>query len=217
MKIINNWSIVDGIGIYVSPQAINYHIYLIGSIEGVNTQTSYIKKLILYDNKIETLNSVYELGQKSENYSRFLSEEDLSITDAYPNSDLIDLFIKNELKLGTLKGCLKTGWYDWFCEPEKIPSKTKKLLRLLYEIRNTKKFDISNTAVMFKNNCHVDYGLYDDFRILDLYKQSSNPIFTIIPYYPHIKQSAVYGPENKFEEPLVSGTWNDVLRFFNKE
>ena len=57
--------------------------------------------------------------------------------------------------------------------------------------------------------------LYDDIRFAD--RETGEVIYTIAPssgYNTNEGKSTVYGRENDFETPLVEGTWDDVLRYF---
>lgn len=118
------------------------------------------------------------------------------------------LFEYDEKKI--LKGkMIKELWCDWFEDFNRI-ERGKELINKLKEIKNTKKFDIGKTRILFKNNAFVGGYLYDDFRIID---KEGKVIFTIIP---EIKtKSQVWSRSNNFKEPIVEGTWQDVLNYFN--
>lgn len=107
------------------------------------------------------------------------------------------------------------GWSDCFCKMETLPRRTAALTRRLQSIVNSPKINIDTMSVFFKNNSPFDGKLFDDFRICDI--AAGNVIFTVIPksgYRRSEGRSEVYGRENDFDEPLVSGTWEDVQRFF---
>jgi hypothetical protein len=111
---------------------------------------------------------------------------------------------------------VEAGWYDWFCKDSSLKNKTKALAPKVKKISKSPKINIDTMYVLFKNNCPLYGNLYDDFRICDL--ETDDVIFTIIP--KHGQQdcngwSEVWGRENDFDGPLVSGTWEDVLNFFN--
>lgn len=111
---------------------------------------------------------------------------------------------------------IKAGWYDWFCKDASLANKTQTLYRKVEQICWSTRFDIRKVYVFFKNNCPVVGTLYDDFRICDL--KTGDVLFTITPSCGHRMEKGlaqVYGRENKFNEPLVSGTWQDVLDYFN--
>ena len=108
-------------------------------------------------------------------------------------------------------------WYDWFCKDSSLPKKTEKLFKKILEILPSYKVDPDSTYVFFKNNCPMNGNLYDDFRICDFI--SGDVIFTVTPKqgFVHKKNiSEIWGRQNNFEEPLVSGTWKDVVNFFKE-
>jgi len=121
-----------------------------------------------------------------------------------------------QFKAGKYKGCDPT-WFDWFCSENSLKDKTNLLYKKLINIEKSKKFDSNKTCVFFKNNCPVTGELYDDFRICD----SSGVIFTVTPRVGHYGEShrkaQVYGKSNDFKEPLIEGTWKEVVAWFLKE
>ena len=111
---------------------------------------------------------------------------------------------------------IDAGWYDWFCRDGSLRNKTYSLTRKLSQIVGSEKINIDTMYVFFKNNCPVVGKLYDDFRICDM--KTGDVIYTITPavgYKDTYGRSEVWGSkENDFKEPIVAGTWNDVLFFF---
>ena len=107
-------------------------------------------------------------------------------------------------------------WYDWFCRGSSLYNKGEKLLSRFSKIRKSSKIDHDNMYLWFKNNCPVNGRLYDDFRLSDT--TTGNVVYTIIPsvgYSSMNGEAVVWGRENDFKEPLVRGTWMDVVRWFN--
>lgn len=102
-------------------------------------------------------------------------------------------------------------WYDWFCSTASLQNRGVTLLTRLKSIRKSNKFDPFKTYVFFKNNCPCVGGLYDDFRICD--KETGNVLFTISPRNNH-GEAEVWGRDNGFNGPLVTGKWADVKAFF---
>ena len=117
-------------------------------------------------------------------------------------------------KDGTLKdgGCFL--FYDWFCSDKVLQKKAIVLLKKLSQIALSKKIDIYNQYVFFKNNCPMMGPLYDDFRICDM--SSGEVVFTITPKSGHTGKAEVHWKQNDFKEALVQGTWEDVVTFFNE-
>jgi len=112
---------------------------------------------------------------------------------------------------------IDAGWYDWFCKDSSLAAKTKKLAAKLKSILPSSKVDMQKHYVFFKNNCPMDGSLYDDFRICD--RKSGNVIWTVTPKVGHRSANGaaeVWGAANKFEGPIVSGTWKDVVAFFKE-
>lgn len=113
---------------------------------------------------------------------------------------------------------INAGWYDWFCRETALAAKTEKLYGKLLRIAESKKIDKEKMYVFFKNNCPMNGTLYDDFRLCD--SDTGNVIYTITPSCGHTSNKGtaeVWGKENGFKEPIVSGKWRDVLNFFNKQ
>jgi hypothetical protein len=110
------------------------------------------------------------------------------------------------------------GWFDWFCSTRALAAKTKKLAGKLKTIVKSSKIDIDKMYVFFKNNCPCDGTLYDDFRICSFDPEDTTPIYTITPALGYNNEdrgkSEVWGKENNFQGPLVTGTWDDVREFF---
>lgn len=109
----------------------------------------------------------------------------------------------------------EAGWYDWFCRDSSLKNKTVNLTKKLLRIVNSSKIDKQNMYVFFKNNCPLDGSLYDDFRICDM--KTGDVIFTVIPSSGHNSNrgiAEVWGKENGFDGPIVSGTWKDVKNYF---
>lgn len=108
------------------------------------------------------------------------------------------------------------GWYDWFCKRTSLKNKTYKLAPKVKRIAEILGDDFMNTHyVFFKNNCPMYGSLYDDFRFCDW--KSGDVIFTITPSSGHDIDkgtATVWGKSNDFKEPLVSGTWKDVVNYF---
>ncbi len=110
------------------------------------------------------------------------------------------------------------GWYDWFCSDFTLSSRLKNLYPKVKAISNSSKVDIDKVYVFFKNNCPMNGKLYDDFRICDI--ETGDVIWTISPAVGYTKtfgRSEVWGVENDFEKPIVSGDMMDVLKYFGVE
>lgn len=131
----------------------------------------------------------------------------------------ISQFIKN-FKAGkydspSIQAQVEAGWYDWFCKDSSLKNKTQLLGKKVIQISKSKKVDVDKNYVFFKNNCPVNGSLYDDFRICSM--EEGEVIYTIVPRSGHKRynnRAEVWGRENDFKEPLITGTWKDVKAFF---
>ena len=115
---------------------------------------------------------------------------------------------------------IKDLWYDWFCKDRALINKGKALLSRLSSINkankaNKAKFDPEKTYTFFKNNCPLRGCLYDDFRICDI--ETGDVIWTIIPksgHYADEGRAILCGKVNDFKEPVLEGTWKDIVNYF---
>lgn len=107
------------------------------------------------------------------------------------------------------------GWYDWFCKTSSLRDKTYALVPKIKQLLASPKINQDTMYVFFKNNYPMQGSLYDDFRFCDM--TTGNVIYTVTPSCGHESQwheAQVWGYENEFEEPIIAGTWTDVVKFF---
>lgn len=112
---------------------------------------------------------------------------------------------------------VKDLWYDWFCKETSLINKGVSLIKKLKAISKSNKFDNEKTYIFFKNNCPCVGNLYDDFRICDI--ETQDVIYTVIPKSGFKKdngEAQVWGKENDFKEPIISGTWKEIKNWFLK-
>ncbi|MBQ7633365.1 MAG: hypothetical protein IJS88_04550 [Alphaproteobacteria bacterium] len=112
---------------------------------------------------------------------------------------------------------IKALWYDWFCKETSLENKGKTLLQKLNAISGSTKFDNDKTYVFFKNNCPCNGSLFDDFRICDI--ETGDVIYCVVPksgYNSNYGKAEVWGKENKFDDPIIEGTWKEVKDWFLK-
>lgn len=110
---------------------------------------------------------------------------------------------------------IKALWYDWFCKETSLENKGRTLLQRLNAISGSKKFDKDKTYVFFKNNCPCDGSLFDDFRICDI--ETGDVIYCVVPksgYNSNYGMAEVWGKENKFDDPIIEGSWKEVKDWF---
>ena len=129
-------------------------------------------------------------------------------------------------------------FYDWFCKDESLTRRGTTLAKKYLAVQKANAqakipwFDPSRTYLFFKNNAPMAINTtYDDFRICDL--ESGDVLFTIAPAHPRVtgtkpvrdqivcipqisRRAEMWGRVNNFDEPLVEGSWKDILEFFKK-
>ena len=106
----------------------------------------------------------------------------------------------------------EAGWYDWFCRNESLHGKTKKLAPKVKQLAKSSKVDVDNWYVWFKNNCPICGSLYDDFRFADI--KTGEVIYTITFLKKPGQTVELWGKENDFKYPLVTGYWKDIKKYF---
>lgn len=121
-------------------------------------------------------------------------------------------FLNGEFDSKDVRTQCEAGWYDWFCRDTSLAFKTQQLGKKVLQVLKSDKVDGENDYVFFKNNCPVNGPLYDDFRICDL--ESGNVRYTVVPRCGHTGKAELWGSENNFDGPLVTGTWKDIKTFF---
>jgi hypothetical protein len=110
---------------------------------------------------------------------------------------------------------ISAGWYDWFCRDSSLAAKTRKLAPKVKRITRSAKVNTETMYVFFKNNCPVSGSLYDDFRLCDL--ATGDVIWTIIPSSGHKVDEGcaeLWGRENNFEGPILTGTMQEIYTYF---
>jgi len=121
-------------------------------------------------------------------------------------------FLDGQFEDASFETQCKAGWYDWFCKTESLRNKTRTLGKKVIQLLPSKKVDGETMYVFFKNNCPSRGSLYDDFRICDM--ETGDVIYTVVPRSGHNGKAEVWGIDNNFDGPLVSGTWKDIKEFF---
>lgn len=122
--------------------------------------------------------------------------------------------VKEYLANPTKASC--NNFSDWFCRETSLENKQIALDKKVRKLALSDKIDCEKMYVWYKNNCPVNGSLYDDIRFSD--RDTGDVIYTISPKNGHRSANGsaeVWGRENDFKCPLVSGSWKDVLNFFN--
>lgn len=95
-----------------------------------------------------------------------------------------------------IKTQIRAGWYDWFCRDTSLRNKTVKMGNIIKQIRYGGKVDLNNWYVWFKNNCPLNFPLYDDFRFATI--DGGNTQMTVqIACGWNKKRYTVYGVDTK--------------------
>jgi hypothetical protein len=121
-------------------------------------------------------------------------------------------FLQGDFIFSDLKTQCEAGWYDWFCRDTSLANKTRSLGNKVLQLMKSEKVDCEKNYVFFKNNCPMNGPLYDDFRICSL--ETGDVIYTVVPRSGHTGKAEVWGHDNNFDGPIVSGNWKDVKNFF---
>lgn len=112
---------------------------------------------------------------------------------------------------------IKDIWFDWFCSEKALINKGKVLINKVKKISSSKKIDLENNFLLFKNNFPMVGKKYDDFRICDI--KTRDVIYTIIPesgFKNMDGKGCVWGKENDFKEVLFEGSWKEIIKWFNE-
>ena len=106
----------------------------------------------------------------------------------------------------------EAGWYDWFCRNKSLCGKTKRLAPKVKQLAKSSKVDVDNWYVWFKNNYPMFGSLYDDIHFADI--KTGNVIYTIAFVKKYGQTIELWGKENDFKHPLVTGHWKDIKKYF---
>lgn len=114
----------------------------------------------------------------------------------------------------------KAGWYDWFCKTTSLANKTKRMGRIVKQVKAGGKVDVVNWYVWFKNNCPMVGNLFDDFRFADLKTGATQ--FTISLNSPWDGEDTykVYGIDGDgqecFDHPLfTTNSSKELVKWLN--
>ena len=106
----------------------------------------------------------------------------------------------------------EAGWYDWFCRNKSLCGKTKRLAPKVKQLAKSSKIDVDNWYVWFKNNYPMFGSLYDDIHFADI--KTGDTIYTIAFVKKDEQTVELWGKENNFKRPLVTGHWKDIKKYF---
>ena len=127
----------------------------------------------------------------------------------------VEKFNAGEFESKSIDVQIDAGWFDWFCNHKSLAGKTKVLGPKVKKLAKSPKISVDGMHLLFKNNCPLYGNLYDDIRFCD--NNTLDVIYTVIPKDGHSishNMSLVWGRENGFTEPLYSGDWKGLLKWF---
>lgn len=124
----------------------------------------------------------------------------------------ITLFDSDNFESDSVNTQIKAGWYDWFCQSSRLKAKTYKMAPMIIRVSKSRLINIDTMYVFFKNCCPLNGPLYDTFVICDMV--TGSVIYNISPKSGHTGLAEVWGRDNAFDGPLVSGTMKDIYKFF---
>ncbi len=123
-------------------------------------------------------------------------------------NEILELFKKDDIE--TIQ---KKCFFDWFCKESSLRNKTIFLTKKLSVLLPSDKIDVNKTTILFKNNCSLSYGLYDDIRIVDI--ESKEVLYNIAPSSKADDGQAVLWDLTKnTEQATICGTWKDIKNYF---
>ena len=107
------------------------------------------------------------------------------------------------------------GWYDWFCKDSSLAGKTKKMGRIIAQVKDGGKIDLDKMYVWFKNNCPCVGPLYDDFRFADI--ETGDTLFTICCDDKRAESKyEVWCTANDFSKPYIGfNTTKELVNWLN--
>lgn len=90
----------------------------------------------------------------------------------------IEKFNNGEFDDSSLRTQLAAGWYDWFCSNQSLKKRLNKMGNIIKEIKND--YILDNYYLWFKNNCPINYPLYDDFRFEPFDENKRNQLYFVV-------------------------------------
>lgn len=110
---------------------------------------------------------------------------------------------------------IEAGWYDWFCRDTSLANKTKRMGKIIKQVKDGGKVNLDTMYVWFKNNCPLNGPLYDDFRFAD--RVTGDVQFTIqIDCCWNDYRYSVYSRRTGFETPAFeTNSSRELVKWLN--
>jgi hypothetical protein len=103
------------------------------------------------------------------------------------------------------------NFHDWFCRDKSLKTKSERLFRIVKRWVKYRHTNTDKVYVFFKNNCPMNGPLYDDFRVCDI--ETGDVIWTVIPKCGHSGKAEVWGKQNDFQSPVITGkNMNEIYK-----
>lgn len=130
-------------------------------------------------------------------------------------SEWIQRFKSGEFEKPDTTTQINAGWFDWFCRDTSLANKTKKMGKIIKQIKAGGKVDLETSYVWFKNNCPLSGPLYDDFRIADI-ETNNNLIVVQIDCFRNDSKYTAYERLDGFEKPVFqSNSSRELVKWLN--
>jgi hypothetical protein len=109
---------------------------------------------------------------------------------------------------------IEKSWSLWNCSDFELRDKTVKFVSYLKSIAKCKCINIDTMCVSFSNDepSYPNKQCIDSMRIKD--STTCELLYIIMFRYENGEYVELLGPEDSFHEPIVSGSWNDIVKFF---
>lgn len=170
-----------------------------------------INDFVLTDDGIKEVEAFLE---EAEEEAKVKEEAEPEVEDRRPNLRqwCVD-FKQGVYNSADRKTQIDAGWFDWFCTDKSLSRRLQGMAPKVMRISKSEKINTQGTYVIFKNTQKSTGELYDDFRICEF--GSDGVMYTVSCENVDGKRvNEVWGQENNFDEPLVSGGMKDVYKFF---
>lgn len=163
----------------------------------------------------------YEYVNMMRNLINNSTKKDLTIRE------MLVKYENGEFNTNDIDVAFELGWSIYVDDKSEIPYKSKFLIEKIKEVlelSETKKFDIDNHYIAFSKEIPSSDEKSKHYysKIMIFNKSTDVLIYTIIPTKPVYNNSEfvktiseVWSRENDFNAPVISGSWVDVLNYFN--
>jgi hypothetical protein len=109
---------------------------------------------------------------------------------------------------------IEKSWYRWDCSDSELRDKMVKFVSYLRDLVQSNRINRDTMCVSFNSNdpTYSHDKFTDAMRIKD--SQTGQMLFLFTFQYDNGEYVEVIGPGHCYTEVLVSGSWKDVVKFF---